>query len=902
MTQEPRWRRYLRFRGPDASADLDDELRHHVEQRIEEYRRQGMTPEEAEAAARARLGDVEDVRRACGEIADHGRRRREGAERARLVASEVRHAARRLRRRPGFTGAAAATLALGVGAVTAIFAVVDGVLLRPLPFTDPGRLVDVYHTAPGLGFDEIWQADATYLTYRADNTVFEDLGLWNTDRSTVTGRGEPELVSTLVVSDGLLPVLDVPAVAGRRFLTEDDARDAPLTVMLGEGYWRTRFGGDPAVVGTSLEVNGRSREIIGVVGRGFVLLDYEPDILVPFQFDPARARVTNFSYHAIGRLKDGVTPERARAELDRLFEVAFERYPEGLPLDMARESGMAVRVLPLKDRAVGGVRQVLWTLFGTVGLVLLIAAANVAGLFMVRGEGRQREVAVRTALGAGRRRAAAGFLVESGILGLIGGAAGLALAAGGVRALVALAPAGIPRLREIAVGPAAWGFAFALSVLAALAFGALTARRYGRPDLNVALREGARGGGAGRARQRLRSALVVGQMALALVLLVGAGLMIRSLEAMGDVHPGFERPEEILTFGIGIPMAEEPDPILVAEMHERLLSAVSAVPGVRRAALVSRLPMEEGVAPEDLVDLQDFPTAPGAPPRIHRSKWVGGGYFDAMENPVVAGRPITWDDVRARADVVVITEDLAVRYWGDARSALGRRLRNEETTRWREIVGVVGSVHDDGPDRDPVPIVYWPQVQTDFWGNDTFTQRKMSYVLRVSGVRPTSIAAAVREAVWSVNPNLPLANVMTLDAWIARAVSRTSFTVVMLAIAAGVALVLGIVGLYGVVSYAVATRTREIGVRMALGARSREVVGMVVGHGAKLALVGLAIGVPAALLTMRVLTSLLYGVAAVDPATYAATALLLGGVALLASWLPARRAARIEPTEALRHE
>ena len=320
------------------------------------------------------------------------------------------------------------------------------------------------------------------------------------------------------------------------------------------------------------------------------------------------------------------------------------------------------------------------------------------------------------------------------------------------------------------------------------------------------------------------------------------------------------------------------------------------------ASLVSHLPLIGGLRPEDIVLLEDFPDAPGAAPKIHRTKWIAGDYFETMGNPVLAGRPITWADVRSRANVVVITEDVALRYWGDARSAVGRRLRNEPDVEWREIVGVVGPVHDDGPDQDPVGIVYWPQQQTGFWGNELYSPRRMSFVLRMSGTSPSGAAGAVRSAIWGLNANLPVANLRTLEDIVRESVSRTSFTVVMLATAAAVALLLGVIGLYGVVSYAVATRTREIGVRIALGARRREVIGMVVGQGTRLTVLGLAIGLVGALVATRILSTLLFGVRTVDPPTYAATAAVLGVVAVLASYLPARRASRIEPTEALRHE
>ncbi|MDX1396248.1 MAG: ABC transporter permease [Gemmatimonadota bacterium] len=901
MTHEPAWRRYLRFLGPDPAADLDDELEYHLERRVEEYVTRGMDPEAARREAARRVGDLDAVRRECGDIASRSRRDRGRREWLDARTTEVRQGARRLRRRPGFAFAAALTLALGIGATASIFAVVNGVILTPLAFDDPDPLVSVNHTAPGLGFEEVFQADATYFTYRTHNTTLEDLALWTPERVSVTGEFEPRVVPALGVTDGLLPLLRVRPVAGRIFLPSDDSPGAPGTIMLGARFWREAFAEDPGIVGRTLDVNGVPREVIGVLPAGFSILDNRPDVLYPLRLDPATARLTNFSYDGLGRLRPGRDPEDVASELTALIPTAQEENPRGMPPDMLAESGLAAVVTPLKDEAVGGVRRVLWTLFGTVAVVLLIAWANVAGLFMVRGEGQQQEVAVRAALGAGRR-AARGMLVESWLLGLVGGLLGVGLAWAGVRLLIALGPEALPRLDEIGVTGEVVAFALALAVISATVLGLLTVRRFGRPELNVALRDAGRGGGAGRSRQRLRSALVVSQMALALVLLVGAGLMVRSLGALRDVHPGFEDPSGVLTFEIAIPASEVSEPEDVAPMFERLLESVAAVPGVESASRGAHLPLLGGLRPEDIVLLEDFPDAPGAAPKIHRTKWIAGDYFETMGNPVLAGRPITWADVRSRANVVVITEDVALRYWGDARSAVGRRLRNEPDVEWREIVGVVGPVHDDGPDQDPVGIVYWPQQQTGFWGNELYSPRRMSFVLRMSGTSPSGAAGAVRSAIWGLNANLPVANLRTLEDIVRESVSRTSFTVVMLATAAAVALLLGVIGLYGVVSYAVATRTREIGVRIALGARRREVIGMVVGQGTRLTVLGLAIGLVGALVATRILSTLLFGVRTVDPPTYAATAAVLGVVAVLASYLPARRASRIEPTEALRHE
>jgi predicted permease len=820
------------------------------------------------------------------------------------LARPLRHAARRLARTPLFTSAALVTLAVGIGANSAIFSVVNGVLLKPLPFEDADELVALWHEAPGLGFEILNQGPATYLTYRADIRVLEDVAMWDNSTLSVTGLEQPEEVAGLRVTDAFLPLLRVEPQIGRRFTAEDDAPEAALTVMLSHGYWERAFGADPAAVGRTLTMDGRAWEVIGVLPEGFRFLRYRPDVVYTFRLDPAQVHMGNFSYQAIGRLGPGATIEQVAAEVSRLIPVAAERYPGPVTLSMMEQARFAPLIRPLKEDVVGDVRRVLWVLLGTVGMVLLIACANVANLFLVRAEGRVKDVAVRTALGAGRGHVAGQFLGESVLLGLVGGVVGLVLAWVGLRALLAMAPA-LPRLEEITLDPAVLAFTAGVSVLAGLLFGLFPLLRYGRPNLVGSLKEGGRGGSAGRDRHRARGALVVAQVALALVLLVGSGLMIRSFQALRSVEPGFRAPHDVLTFRVSIPGAvvEDDEEVLLA--WQEITRRLEAIPGVESVGGSSSVTMD-GWDSNDPLFIEDVPVEPGQLPPIRRFKWVLPNYHETMGNRLVAGRTLTWADLHDRNRVAVITEDIAREYWGDPARAVGERVGsgavNGAEVVWREVVGVVGNVRDDGVDQPTVPVVYWPAAMDAWWDGNPTVQRWLAFVVRTEGASLDGLLPRVQQAVWGVNPNLPLANVRTVDELLADSMERTSFTLVMLGIAAGVALLLGAVGIYGVISYSVSQRMREIGVRMALGARAEDVSRMVVRQGLVLAALGVGIGLAAALALSRVLGSLLHGVEPMDPLTYAVVSATLAGVALLASWLPARRAAAMDPALTLRQE
>jgi predicted permease len=813
----------------------------------------------------------------------------------------MQHALRRLISSPAFSVTAAITLAAAIGANALIFSVVNGVLLKPLPYVQPDTLVGLWHVAPGLMQGPLNQAPSTYFLYREQAESFEDVGIWDNTTVTLTGRGEPEEVDAILVTDATLPILGVRPALGRTFTREDDTPSGPETVLIGDAYWRRAFSANPAAIGQSLVVNGRPRQVIGVLPEEFRFLRFNPDVLLPMRLNRAEVTLGQFNYQGVARLKPGVTIDRANADIDRLIPRLVDMFPmpPGLTRQMFEEVKLAARVQPLHEEVVGDIGSMLWILLGTVGVVLLVACANVANLFLVRAEARQQELAVRLALGAGLKRVAAELLSESLLLGIVGGVLGLALAYGGIQLLLALEPARLPRLNEIAIDLLVIAFTLAISAVAGLLFGIAPVIKYARPQLAAALKENGRGSSDGRERHRTRNVLVVAQVAMALVLLVASGLMMRTFAAMRNVPPGFTRPDEVLTLRINIPTALVGDPAQVAQTHEQIQRKLADVAGVTSVGATSSITMD-GNDSNDPLFAEGVPTPEGKIPPLRRLKWIGENYFATMGNPIVAGRDITWADVHGRRRFALLSENLARELYGEPQAAIGKRVRQTPGNPWSEVVGVVGDDHDDGVTRPATTTVYWPALQENFWGVPLRAQRSMAYAIRTARLRDPSFFADVQKAVWSINPNLPLANVDTLSEIYDRSMAQTSFMLVMLAIASAVTLLLGMVGIYGVIAYVVAQRRREVGIRMALGAAASEVQRMFLGHGLAVTTIGLVVGAVAAAAVSRVLGALLFNVSPLDPLTYAAGIFALGAVALVATWIPARQATRVDPAVALR--
>ncbi len=829
-------------------------------------------------------------------------RHRSGDHLVTTLVREISYALRGFQRQPMFTAVAILTLALGIGATTAIFSVVNGVLLKPLRLDRSDELVAVSHTAPGLGFDEIPASRATYLIFRDESRVFEDIGLWQAIRTAVTGMDQPEQVQAVRVTDGIFPLLRIRAAIGRRFVPDDVAPEAAPTVILGNGYWRRRFGGDRNVLGRSLRIDGVESEIIGVMPEGFRFLQHDPAIYLPFQIDRSTVALTDFSYQAIARLRPGVGLSEALDDAARMLPLAPKRFSRGLTADMLEDARFGTIVRPLKDVLIGDIGSVLWVLLGAVGLVLFIACANVGNLFLVRAETRQREIAIRSAIGAARSRIAVQSLVESTLFGILGGALGLGVAYVGLRLLLRIGPGELPRLSEITIDPTVLLFCFVISTLAGLLFGLFPVMHHGRLDVAVALRGGERGASDAPQRHRLRNLLAAFEVAVSLILLIGSGLMIRSFQALRNIEPGFERPGEVFVVSLTLTSSEIRDPERAAQMVEQVLDRVTRLPGVTSATSASSVPMGPTGGGGYAIELEDFPTRSGQLPPVHWIKFVAADYFATMESPVLAGRSFTRDDIRERKPVVVVAENFARKYWGEVEDAVGKRIRPSSSEPWREIIGVVGNVHDNGVARNAPATVYIPFVLADFDGDGIFVQRRMTYAIRTTRPSPMTLLPEVRQVVWSLNSNLPLANAQTLDEILARSMARTSFALVMLGIATVVAVALGAVGTYGVISYVVARRTREIGVRMALGAQQQDVRQLVLLQGGFVALVGVAIGLPAAAGLTRLMTAMLFDVKSVDPLTYGVAAAGIAAVSLLACYVPARRATRVSPIVALREE
>jgi putative ABC transport system permease protein len=876
---------------------LRDELDTHLQLHIDDNLRAGLTADEARRQALCALGGISPTTESY--------RDQRGLPFMDTLMHDMRHVMRRLRKAPGFTAAVVLTLALGIGANTAIFGVVDSILIRPLAYPHAESLVSVRHSAPGLpGFAELTCSSSMYFTYREENRIFEHIGLWSSNGASVTGTGDPEEPPALFVTYGVLDALDVKPLLGRRFSQADDTPGSAETVILAYGYWQRRFGGDTSVIGRTLTINAKPHVVIGVMPAEF-RLERDHDLILPYQFDRNAQFLGNFAYQGLARLKRGITIEQANADVARMLGVWLNAWaPDpGLDRTIFLNARLGPRVQPLKQIIVGDVGTALWVVMGTLGLVLLIVCANVANLMLVRAEARRHELAIRAALGAGWGRIAREMLLESLTLGMLGGMSGLALAYAALQILVANGPDALPRLREIGLDPLVLAFALSMSVLSGVLFGVIPILKYAGPRVVTALRGVGRTFSDDRARHRARSTLVVVQVALALVLLVSSGLMIRTFQQLRSVRPGFTHPEEIQILHALTPQAIAQDPEHVMRMQHEILDKLATLPGVVSVGFAQAAPMEAFLGGANPVFAEDKRIAEGQIPPSRQIRRIAPGFFKTMGTRVVAGRDFMWTDLYGKRRVAIVSENLAREWWGDPGAALGKRIREGGAADpWRDIVGVVENVYDNGVQAPPPSFAYWPALMDKYiWGGENgFAVTMGMFAIRSSRTGTEDLLKEAQQAIWSVNGRQPVFLVNTLKALYDQSMARTSFTLVMLALAGGMALVIGIVGIYGVIAYVVSQRTREIGIRTALGAQPAELLGMFVRHGLWLAGVGAALGLVAAAGLTRLMSSLLFGVTALDPMTYAAVSALLIAAAVLASYLPARRAIAVDPVQALR--
>jgi putative ABC transport system permease protein len=894
-----RWIRdgWQRLRSlPRANAlerGLDDEIRFHIERQTDKNLRAGMTPDEARRRAYVKFGGVEGIKE---RTRDEFR-----LTLLRDLLLDFRYGVRALRRAPLFTSVAALTLALGIGATAAVFTVVNGVLIKPLPFRDSDALVSLQHTAADLNAGPpVGLSLSVFLSYARDNRSFEHIGVWARGTGQVAEDILPEGVTTLSVSAGTLRALGVQPAMGRWFTDADQAPDAIETVILMDGYWARRFGRDPGIIGREVAVDSRPRIVVGVMPASFRFLDETPDIVLPVRIDPATLTLGGFSYEGVARLAPGFTVEQATVDTTRILPVWLEDWPPYPGFDRAAFASMRPLVRPLKQQLVSNVGSMLWVLMGTIGIVLLIACANVANLVLVRAQERHNEFALRTALGAGRGRLARQLLVENLVLGLLGGVLGLGLAWAGLRLLSSIG-AGIPRLQEITLDPTVLIFTLTLSLSSALLFGSIPVARFGGRRLALMLRSGGRGSSDSPERNHARHVLAVVQVALALILLVGSGLMVRTFLALRDVPPGFTDPSHVQLVRVNVSEAQIAEPERVLQLQRALLDRLAAVPGVTGASFTGNVPMANERSRSAIFREDTLIPEPSDPP-MRWFRYIAPGYFRTIGTRLITGRDFTWDDLEGRRPVAVVSENLARELWREPQAAVGKRIREGNGSPWREIIGVVSDVYDDGVHRQAPTIVYWPSFMENFIGQPLNVRRAVTFALRTSRAGSESLLTDVRNAISSIRTDVAPTRVRTLGDVYASSMAATSFALIMLLIAAALALVLGIIGIYGVIACAVTQRRREIGIRLALGASRHEVSAMFVRHGVMLALAGVACGVAGALVLTRLMESLLFGTSPLDPIIYVLVSVGLASIAAAASYVPARHAARVDPVLTLRGE
>ena len=894
-------------------AELQEEFRFHIEERIEQFITEGMTRRQAELEVEARFGDYETFRTLTRQIDEDTMNKRRRTERVMDVRREVRHAARALMRAPGFALVAFITLALGIGATTAIYAVLDAVVLRPLAYRESEQLVSVLHpaTVPGSG-ERKWGISAGgYFDIKQHNHTFSDFAMYRNSGFTVTNGGEAEMVQVAMVTSSIFPVMRARAVAGRLLNDKDDVEGAPSVVVLSNEFFQRRFGGDPSMIGKNLETSGSTYEIVGVAEPGLVmpmpgpfgstanLAGFGVDVWVPMHLNPNGPFYNNHPYVGLGRLKPGMTVDSAQRDLQAIFAGFTEKLPDVYSKGFVKQYNFRIEVSPLRNAVLGPkIPRTLWMLFGAVSLVLLIAAANVSNLFMVRMEARRHETAIRTALGADRTRMAAHYLSETLLLCLTAGAAGIVIAALGLRAMLAIAPTDIPRLAHVTLSWRSAAIAMSIAAVLGTLLGIAPSLRKAI-DLGV-LREGGRGLSGSPRQRTMRSGLVIGQIALALMLLSAAGLMLRSFDRLRQVRPGFDA-TNVLTFSISLPFNEYKSREQALVFHEEFSRRLREIGGVTAVGGTSAVPLEDYGTGCSVVFRENRPYAVGEQTPCVSTPAAIPGFFDALRIPV-RGRTPTWADVHNRSQAVVVTKALGDRLWpGEDPIGKGIGSNGRDSKVWYHIVGVIPELKAEALDQPPTEAVFY--APTGLRANEqTGEMNDVEYMVRTNGVDPLSVTDAVRKIITAMNPRVPLMDARSMEAVVQRSLARTSFMMILLGVAATVALLLSAVGIYGVVSYVVTQRRSEIGIRMALGATIARVVRLVMLQSVMLAVVGVVIGLAGAYAMNKLLASMLFETSTTDPLVLAAVVVLLMAIATIATLVPARRAARIDPVEAMRSE
>jgi predicted permease len=813
--------------------------------------------------------------------------------------NDLSYGIRMLFKNPGFTATAVLSLAIGIGANSAIFSVTNALLLRPLPYRDADRLAILWNRSPGLNIEQDWFSPGQYLDVKAENTVFEQVAVSIGASFNLTGQGGAEHVDGARVSSSFFPLLAASSALGRVLLPEEDEPGKAATAILTHGFWQRRFGSDPEIVGKTITLNGNNLAIVGVMSRDFswnkevmpaVNGIERADLLLPLPMsESARSNRGNEDFNIFARLKPGINVAQAQAEMDVIAGRMKEQYPANYP----PEGGLTISVVPLLDQVVGDIGDALPVLFGAVGFVLLIACANVANLLLARAASRRKEIAIRTAVGADRVRILRQLLTESVLLALMGGALGLGVALLAVKALRVFGPENIPRLNEVGLDGRVIAFTFVISLLTGIVFGLAPALRASRVDLHETLKEGGRssgGGAGGRGHLQPRKLLVISEVALSLVLLIGAGLLIRSYRHILNSDQGFN-PHNVLSMRLLLPAARYPNAESITAFHKRAGERIKTLPGVESAAPTYSLPMSTVALAWEPIVIEGYTPRTEHESIISNVRIVGQEYFRTMGVPLVEGRLFDDRDRKGEPESVIVDEALAERFWPNE-SPIGKRMKRGGSDAWRTVVGVINDAKEYSSEKEPPIAVYYPFEQV--------AARNIYVVVRTTA--PLQMAGAITKEIQTVDPELAVFDVSSMEERLHDSLARRRFSMLLLGGFAAVALMLAAIGIYGVMSYSVNQRTHEIGIRMALGAQRTSILRLVIQQAMILVSVGIAIGLAGAFALTRVMSSLLYGVSATDLFTFIVVSVVLGSIALLASYVPARRATKVDPMVALRCE